>query len=166
VKSDIVLTSRLLEGRVSKIGLRVRLGTVATVAVTGILASFDLYEASKTSDPIKRLSHYESAGAIIPDSIIAAVPLYGAAAMLGWQLGLTISIGASALLGVMPNSLAIKIVSTPGSTIVFLFEYVFATEIPSDVAEDALVGLLGFLAGLAIYNNALDPPVPTLLLVP
>jgi len=62
--------------------------------------------------------------------------------------------------------LAVKIVSTPGSAIVFLFEYVFATEIPSDVAEDALTQLLNFMAGLARYNNALDPPQPTVLLVP
>jgi len=73
---------------------------------------------------------------------------------------------AGALLGVMPDALAVKIVSTPGSTIVFLFEYVFATEIPSDIAEDALTQLLNFMAGLARYNNALDPPQPTVLLVP
>ena len=86
--------------------------------------------------------------------------------MLGWQLGLTIAVGSGALLGVLPNPLAVKIVSSPGTTIVFLFEYAFTTEIPSDVAEDALTQMLTFLAGLARFSNALDPPVPTLLLVP
>ncbi|TLZ76052.1 MAG: hypothetical protein E6K07_09245 [Methanobacteriota archaeon] len=166
VKSDVVLTSELLEGRFSRFGLRVRLGTVATVAVTAILASFELFQADQEQDPIERLSHYESAGAIVADSIVAAVPLYGAAAMLGWQLGLAISVSVGALIGVMPDPLAIKIVSTPGGTIVFLFEYVFATEIPSDIAEDALTQLLIFLAGLARFNNLLDPAIPTLLLVP
>ncbi len=166
VKSDVVLTGRLLEGRISKVGLRVRLGTVATVAVTGILASFELFQAGKAQDSIKRLSHYESAGGILVDSLVAAVPLYGAAAMLGWQLGLTLVVGVGALLGVMPDALAVKIVGSPGSTIVFLFEYVFAAEVPSEVAEDALIQLLNVLAALARYNNALDPPVPTLLLVP
>src|SRR3989454_560259 len=166
VKSDVVLTSELLEGRFSRFGLRVRLGTVATVAVTAILASFELFQAGREQDSIQRLSHYESAGAIVADSIVAAVPLYGAAALLGWQLGLAISVSVGALVGVMPDPLAVKIVSTPGSTIVFLFEYVFATEIPSDIAEDALTQLLIFLAGLARFNNLLDPAIPTLLLVP
>jgi hypothetical protein len=166
VKSDVVLTGKLLEGRISKVGLRVRLGTVATIAVTGILASFELYQAGQTHDPIKRLSHYESAGAIVADSTIAAVPLYGAAGMLGWQLGLNIAVGVGALLGVLPDPLAVRIVSTPGSAIVFLFEYAFTTEIPSEIAADALTRLLNFLVGAASYNNALDPPIPTLLLVP
>ena len=100
------------------------------------------------------------------DSVVAAVPLYGAAAMLGWQLGLTVVIGLEALLGVMPDRLAIKIVSSPGSTTTFLFEYVFAAEIPSEIAREALVQLLNFLAEAARYSNSLDPPSPTLLLVP
>ena len=166
VKSDVVLTGKLFSGRVSNFGLRIRFGTAATIAVTGILASYEIFQAVQTSDPIKRLSHYESAAAGVADSIVVAVPLYGAAAMLGWQLGLNIIVGLEALLGVMPDRLAIKIVSSPGSTVTFLFEYVFAVEIPSDVAQDALIQLLNFLAEVARHSNSLDPPVPTLLLVP
>ena len=139
---------------------------MALIAVTGIFASYELFQAGQTDNPIQRLSHYEGAGGLVLDSIVGAVPLYGAAAMLGWQLGLNIAIGARALLGVMPDPLALRIVSTPGSTIVFLFEYVFATDIPSEVAENALSQLLAFLAESARYNNSLDTPVPTLLLVP
>ena len=130
------------------------------------MASYEVFQASQTDNPIKRLSHYESAGTIVVDTIIAVVPLYGAAAMLGWQLGLTITVGAEALLGIMPDPLALKIVSTPGSTITFLFEYVFGSEIPSDIAEDALIQLLNFLADTARFDNSLDPPDPTILLVP
>jgi len=166
VKSDVALTGKLLEGRISKVGLRVRLGTAATIAVTAILASYELFQAGQTTSPIKRLAHYESAGALVVDSIVAAVPLYGAASMLGWQLGLTITVGLGGVLGVMPDRLAIKIVSSPGSTITFLFEYVFAVEIPSEIAQDALIQLLNFLAEVARYSNSLDPPIPTLLLVP
>jgi len=86
--------------------------------------------------------------------------------MLGWQLGLTVTVGVEALFGTMPHQLALKVVSTPGSTITFLFEYVFASEIPADVAEDALIQLLNFLANEAKFQNSLDPPIPTLLLVP
>ena len=134
--------------------------------MTGILASYELYLAEHSTDSIKRLAHYESGASILVDSIVAAVPLYGAAGMLGWQLGLIAAIGVEALLGIMPNSLAVKIVSSPGSTVVFLFEYAFTTEIPSAVAEDALVQLLNFLAEVARYSNSLNPPIPTLVLVP
>jgi len=165
-KADVVFTGKLFKGRVSPFGFRVRLGTVATIAVTGILASYELYLAVRSTDSIKRLAHYESGASILADSIVAAVPLYGAAAMLGWQLGMIAAIGVEALLGIMPNSLAVKIVSSPGSTVVFLFEYAFTTEIPSAVAEDALIQLLNFLAEVARYSNSLNPPVPTLVLVP
>src|SRR5207247_2699052 len=37
VKSDVVLTGKLCSGRVSNFVLRLRLGTAATIAVTGIL---------------------------------------------------------------------------------------------------------------------------------
>ena len=166
VRSDAVLVRGLFKGRIFGAGIKIRLGVAAAIAVGGILASYEVFQASQTDNPIKRLSHYESAGTIVVDTIIAVVPLYGAAAMLGWQLGLTITVGAEALLGVLPDPLALKIVSTPGSTITFLFEYVFGSEIPSDVAEDALIQLLNFLADTARFDNSLDPPEPTILLVP
>ncbi len=166
VRSDAVLVRGLFKGRILGAGIKIRLGVAAAIAVGGILASYEVFQASQTDNPIKRLSHYESAGTIVVDTIIAVVPLYGAAAMLGWQLGLTITVGAKALLGILPDPLALKIVSTPGSTITFLFEYVFGSEIPSDVAEDALIQLLNFLADTARFDNSLDPPEPTILLVP
>ena len=166
LRSDVVLVERIFEARTVTAGVKIRLGVVAAIAVGGILASYEVFQAGQTDNPIRRLSHYESAGAILVDTIIAVVPLYGAAAMLGWQLGLTITVGAEALLGIMPNPLALKIVSTPGSTVTFLFEYVFGSEIPSEVAEDALIRLLNVLADTARFENSLDPPAPTLLLVP
>jgi hypothetical protein len=86
--------------------------------------------------------------------------------MLGWQLGLNLAVGVRALFGIMPDPLALKIVSTPGSTVVFLFEYVFTSGIPSVVAQDMLTLLLNFLAETARYNNSLEPAFPTVLLVP
>jgi len=166
LRSDVVLAERIFEARTVTAGVKIRLGVVAAIAVGGILASFEVFQAGQTDNPFKRLSHYESAGAILVDTIVAVVPLYGVAAMLGWQLGLTMTVGAEALLGIMPNPLALKIVSTPGSTVTFLFEYVFGSEIPSDLAEDALIRLLNVLADTARLENSLDPPVPTLLLVP
>ena len=66
----------------------------------------------------------------------------------------------------LPDPLALQIVSSPGSAIVFFFEYIFATGIPSEIANDALVRLLNFLADTAKFLNSLDPPQPALLLVP
>ena len=135
-------------------------------AEPGILAIYEITLGTQTANPITQLSHYEGAGALFVDGLISAYPLYGTAAMLGWQLGLVVTVGLQSIVGAMPNPLALKIVSTPGSAIVFLFEYVFATEIPSDVANDALVQLLNLLASTARFLNSSDPPQPTVLLVP
>jgi hypothetical protein len=166
VKSDVELVKGLFRGRVSEAGLRVRVGAVALIAVAGILVSYEIFQAASAGNEVERLSHYESAWALIVDSSVGAVPLYGAAAMLGWQLGLNLAVGVRALFGIMPDPLALKIVSTPGSTVVFLFEYVFTSGIPSVVAQDMLTLLLNFLAETARYNNSLEPAFPTVLLVP
>jgi len=166
VKADVSLFENLLATTRILRGKSVKLGTLAGIATGGILASYELFLAAQTHDPIARLSHYESAGGIAVDGIVAAVPLYGTAAMLGWQLGLTFVVGVEALLGIMPNPLALKIVSSPGTTLVFLFEYVFTTDIPSDVAENALVSVLIFLVDMASLNNTMNPPSPTVVLVP
>jgi hypothetical protein len=166
VKSDVEIVKGLFRGRISEAGLRVRVGAVALVAVAGILVSYEIFQAASAGNQVERLSHYESAWALIVDSSVGAVPLYGAAAMLGWQLGLNLAVGLGSLAGILPDSLALKIVSTPGSAVVFLFEYAFSSGIPSAVAEDMLAQLLNFLAGAARYNNSLEPAFPTVLLVP
>jgi len=166
VKADVPLLERVFTRvRIFK-GISIRLGTAAAVGVGGLLASYEVYLASQSDNPVAQLSHYEGAGAIVVDTLVATVPLYGTAAMLGWQLGLLAAVGLQAIVGTLPDPIALKIVSTPGSAVVFLFEYVFATEIPSDVAEDALVQVLNFLAAAATLSNSLDPPRPTILLVP
>jgi hypothetical protein len=165
-KADVPLLKGLFESvRVLK-GKAVKLGSAAGVAVGALLASYEVFLASETTNPIAQLSHFESAGSTFIDGLVAAVPLSGVAAMLGWQLGLVVVVGLHAIVGILPNPIALKIVSTPGSTIVFLFEYIFAGGIPSDIAKDALVQLLNFLADSARYLNSLDPPQPALLLVP
>lgn len=166
VKADVSLFERLFERTRVLSGKSVKLGTVAGVAVMGLLAGYEIFLSTQTADPIAQLSHYEGASAVFVDGLIAAYPLYGTAAMLGWQLGLVVAVGLQSASGTLPTPVALKIVSTPGSTIVFLFEYVFATEIPSDVANDALAQLLNFLANAAKYLNSLDPPQPAVLLVP
>ncbi len=157
---DVFATTRILRGK------SIKLGTAAAIGVAATLAAYELLLADQSRNSISKLSHYESAGGVVVDALVGVVPLYGTAAMLGWQLGLVVVVGLQAITGDLPNSLALKIVSSPGSTVVFLFEYAFATDIPSDIANDALVQLLSFLAETARYLNSLNPPQPTLLLVP
>ena len=157
---DVFATTRILRGK------SIKLGTAAAIGVAATLAAYELLLADQSRNSISKLSHYESAGGVVVDALVGVVPLYGTAAMLGWQLGLVVVVGLQAITGDLPNSLALKIVSSPGSAVVFLFEYAFATDIPSDIANDALVQLLSFLAETARYLNSLNPPQPTLLLVP
>ena len=166
LKADVELVKGLFRSATLPAGLRIKVGAAAGIAVGGILVGYELLLASQSDDPIRRLSHYESAGAVATDAIISSVPVYGVAAMLGWQIGLGVAIAFQSLLGVVPDALALRIVSSPGTTIVFLFEYVFATEIPSDIAADALIKLLTILADVARLNNSFNPPQPTIVMVP
>lgn len=132
-KPDVLLRDLGIKG---KLGL-VRFGTVAAMAASALLTSYEVYQGVSTSNPISKRSHFESASATAIDSAITfLIPGYGAAAQFGW-------LGGNLLISyVMPNELAAKITSSPGSTITFLFEYFFTGDIPSTIAEGGLGGAL------------------------
>jgi len=100
------------------------------------------------------------------DMLIGVIPLYGAPISLGWQLGLGIVVGLQVLVGIMPDALVVRIVSAPGSTVVFLFEYTLGSDIPSSIAQDALTAVLNALAESARLSNCMSPPSPTVLVAP
>ena len=166
VENDVELTKKLLRGDVFGRGLPLKFGVVAAIAAGAILAAYELYQAGLAANSIEQLSHYEVAGAGMLDTVIGVIPLYGAPVFLGWQLGLGIAVGSQNLLGIVPDLLALQIVSSPGTTLVFLFEYVFAGGIPAAIAQDALVGVLSDRASFAQYCNNINPPVPTILEAP
>ena len=145
---------------------RLRVSSVAAIAVGGILIGYELYLWSQTNDPIEKLAHIENSFAIGIDAGISIIPLYGIAVELTWGLVVYASAWIGSLLGFAPNELALQIVSSPGSTIVFLIEYIWGGVIPSAVANDALNRLMNSLADAARYSNGLTPPRPTILLVP
>jgi len=70
------------------------------------------------------------------------------------------------LAGLVPNRLAAQITSSPGSTVVFLFEYILGGEIPSAIAEDALVSLLAILNDAMNFLNRSGSLIPTVLVAP
>ncbi len=166
VKGNLVLVNNAFSGVPLKIEVRLRVGVVAAIAVGGILAAYEVFQAGHAVNPIEKLSHYEAGGATVVDTLVGVLPLYGPAAMLGWQLGIGIAVGAQILTGVVPNALAARIAGSPGSLLTFLFEYVFLIGIPSDIAKAALVSVLTTLGNSAIFNNNMDPPNPTILLAP
>jgi len=142
-------------------------GAVATVAVSVVLAGYEIYLAHSTSDPIKQLSHYESASAEMIDGLIAASSPYGVVVLSAWSVGVYGAVlFMYGIFGTMPDTLALKIVSSPGATVVFFWEYVWGTDIPSDIAEDAIDQLLNFLANTVRFYNSSSPPMPAILLVP
>ncbi len=166
VRSEVVLAPSLFEGSAIRSGVSLKVGMAATLAVGGILASYELFLAATSADAIQSLSHYEAVGATVLDTSLGVVPLYGPALSIGWQLGLGLAVGLQNQLGIVPNRLAAKLTSSPGSTIVFLFEYILGGEIPSAIAEDALGALLSALAESMRFCNNLNPPSPTILVAP
>jgi len=165
VKHNTILFENLA-GRLGLAGGGMKLATAATIAVGALLAGYELYLWTQTDDPIEKLAHLENAAAIGIDTGISLVPLYGAVMELTWGLGANLGAWAASLFGHPIDSVALKIVSSPGSVIVFFWEYIFATTIPSAICEDALSKLLSFLADFAKYRNSMNPPQPTILLVP
>lgn len=166
VKSQVILSPRLFEGGVVRGGVTLRLGAAAALAVGAILASYEVYLATVSSNSIGSLAHYETAGTTFLDAGISIVPLYGPALSLGWQLGLGLSVAVQDLLGILPDRLAARLTSSPGSTIVFLFEYVLGGEIPSAIAEDALVTLLSALNDAMRFLNLSGSGTPTVVVAP
>lgn len=165
VYENKIVFQNLFAGPV-KNAMKVKLGSAALqVAAGGVIAGYDIYMASQTSDPIRKQAYYEEAGAEVADSIISVCP-YGGAVMLGWVGGLVLAVKLSNLLGYPTNELALKIVSSPGSTIVFLWEYFFTNDIPADLAADALNQLLSFLTDTARFLNSQNPPVTSIVLYP
>ena len=166
IKSDVILVQRLLEGGQTRGGVVLKYGLVAALAVGGILASYELFLAAGATNPIQRLSHYEAASETALDTIVGVIPVYGPALAIGWQLGLGITLAVGSLLGTVPNRLAAEIVSSPGSTAVFLLQYTLGSNIPADISEDALITLLGGLNDFVNLCNNMVPPIPSILVPP
>lgn len=164
VKQDVVLIEGLSLGPI-KSSVKVKLGTVAAIAAGAVLAGYDLYLASQTSDPIRKRGYYENAAAEMINTGISVLP-YGWVVMSWWLDGVALGVLLTGLLGWAPNQLAIKIVSSPGSTIVFLWTYYFTAQVPSDIAEDALRQLLNAQVDAARFLNGNSPPDPTIVLFP
>ena len=166
VRSEVVLAPSLFEGGAIRAGVTLKVGMIATLAVGGILASYELLLAGSSADAIQSLSHYEAAATTMLDTSLGVFPLYGPALSIGWQLGVGLAVSLQSLLGMVPSRLAARLTSSPGSTVVFLFEYILGGEIPSAIAEDALNTLLSALAETMRMCNSRDSPSPTVLVAP
>jgi len=162
VKADVILVNKLGDGLLK--GKSLKFGAVAQVAVGFIMVGVSLWEASQATNEISRLSHYEAAAAAGIDTGIALIPIVGLAVSLGWGAGVLLGQGITTLLGWGTNPVADQILSSPGSTIVFLIEYILASNIPSAVSQDALNRILTFLGDTVNYLNSNG--TPAILLVP
>jgi hypothetical protein len=147
-------------------GVALRLGVVAGLAVGGILAGYELFAAGSTDNPILSMVHRENAVSIVLDSLIGVLPLYGPSAMLGWQVGLGVAILVQGWSGTVSNPLALRICSSPGTTITFLLEFYFGDNVPAAFAEDAYTKVVNFLADTVMFCNRMGIPIPSALLVP
>jgi hypothetical protein len=165
-KGNVELLSGIFKTQSTGWGVTLRLGAAAGLAAGAILAGYELFAAGNSHDPIMSMMHRENAVAILLDSSIGIVPLYGPAAMVGWQAGLGVAVLVQGWLGGVPNALAVKICSSPGTAITFLLQYLFGDNIPSAFAEDAIAKVINFLVDTVTFLNRMDFPVPSVLLAP
>jgi PKD repeat protein len=135
---------RVTLGEIGISGLfsKVSVAKISTAVVGAILASYYLYLASQSNDPIKQLSNLERAGAIGIDTIILFASAQGPLIYLAWTITVAL------MFIVMPDNVAASIMSSPGTLVTFLFEYTFGGSIPSAISEDAFENV----ADKAIYR--------------
>jgi len=135
-----------------------KVGPIATVAAGGLLAGTEFYEGLQSSSELVRRSHFERSVAYGIDTAVAVIPGYGGIIVTAWgftNLGLSL---------IMPNRIAARITSSPGTTIVFLFEYFFSGAIPSEIAKEVLENTIQITILMAQDHNAVvgKPAVPVL----
>ncbi len=147
-----------------KVGARGALGNLkvgtALAAATGtILASYALFKAASSLDSIAQLMYLEQASALTLDTGIILIPGYGTAILGSW----TVTVAAMSVL--MPNGVASRIVSSPGSSVTFAIEYLFSGAIPSAIAEDAFIQTSGQAISQMRQWNAVFQ-VPSVVILP
>ena len=115
----------------SRVG-SLKVGLLASIASGVLIGGYELYAGLVASDGLEQRAHFEKAAARAADTVISVIPGFGVAIQISWSLT---NLGLSLLI---PNRLAARITSSPGSTIVFLFEYELTGEIPAPLAEAVL----------------------------
>ena len=135
----------------------VKFGSIATVASGALLTGYEVHLGLQSTDEISRDFHFERAAAQSVDTALALVPWYGAAITLSWTLTVT---GLSVIL---PSPLAARITSSPGSAVVFLFEYFLTGEIPSVISQqvltDAIYSMIVHMQGNVIFLGTPSLPI-------
>jgi len=110
----------------------ITIGKVAVIASGALMAGYELSAGFQAIHEIDRRGHFERAAGLTIDTAISIIPTYGATIVLAWSLT---NLGMSL---VLPNKLAARITSTPGTTIIFLLEYFLGGTIPAEIAQSVL----------------------------
>ncbi|OGS42063.1 MAG: hypothetical protein A3K67_00400 [Euryarchaeota archaeon RBG_16_62_10] len=132
-------------------------GAAAAIGVGAIEIFYDYWKYTQTSDEILKLHYTEDAVANYINMMIAIAP-YGAVVQGAW----TITIGF--LSAVIPDSLASKICSSPGSAAVFYYEYWTRDDIvPAVICEDAYNFARSWLIDEAVRRNQHGDPTKVVL---
>ncbi len=155
VDTNIQLSSLGLQGRVGEL----RVTKVATAALGAIFATYHLYIALDSSDPITRLVHSEKASAWITDTAIMLSSYYGAIAVMTW------SVSVALMSVVMPSRIAASITSSPGSFVTFLLEYAFGGVVPSAISQDAFDSTASWsISQMRQWNSVFQ--IPSIVVLP
>ncbi|HLB69223.1 MAG TPA: Ig-like domain-containing protein [Thermoplasmata archaeon] len=136
--------------------LAIRVGTLANAASGALIAGYELHQGLTSSNEILRRIHFERSAAVAIDTAISIVPIYGPAFLLSWTFtNLLFS-------RIMPDPLAARITSSPGSVIAFLFEYFLTGSVPGEIANKVLSDAIDISINIVESNSGVFriPSVP------
>lgn len=106
-------------------------GSVITAALGVIDAGYNIYQATKEQDPIRKQMYVEDAVAAALDTAIMLIPTVGPAVEAIWQVGYTV------LTLIFPELAKYRMLRSPGALLTFVGTAIFTNEIPSAYAEEA-----------------------------
>jgi len=135
-----------------------KMSSVGVIACGSIEVGYSLHKTLNTDDDFEKKKYLDRCFASVMDTAFLAVPWYGTVISLTWS---GVILAASLI---VPDDLAIRVCSSPGSAIIFLLAVFFGSTIPSAVADTAYAIAADFMTEQANIRN--DRGIPTIVILP
>lgn len=166
--ANVVKVTENTVGYAGKAGRLAKLTTkkagVAIAVVTGaVQASYDIYKYNTTNDNILKSAYAESIAADVIDTGISVAAVFSPhtlAVQATWMIEIEIY---GLIFG---EDFAYKVAKSPGSAVVFLAEYIFTGEVPSQLAGPAYEDARDLLIDRINNDNEVRLPYLTLFVDP
>lgn len=141
-------------GRLAKLTTK-KAGVILAVATGTVEASYNIYKYNSTNDPILKSSYAENVGANIMDTGVSVAAVFSPH-VLAVQATWMIEIEIYGL--IFGEDFAYQVAKSPGQAAVFLSEYFFTGDVPSQMSKTAYTNCRDDLLEWIENDNAVRLP--------